>query len=213
MAKPKYSADERAWALESGDYDIYRGAALKLLKGDHLDFLHSSEYYAHLNLFNYDVCRCLWRASRARNRRLRKRLAPMLEAGAWFVTLTFRDEVLRSTSAKTRRVYVRSYLKSICCSFVANKDFGMDFHREHYHAVISLPFDMSTFGIVHDSKGAHSTMVGWDYGFSNWERIGKVGGDGHDLVRVGKYLAKLQNHAVKATASDEVMIFSRSKYL
>lgn len=209
MAKSKYSADERAWALESGDYQIYKSARLQLLKDDHIEFLHSSEYFAHLNLCDYDVCRCLWRAESARTHRLRKRLAPMIMEGAWFLTLTFDDLHLASTTPETRRVYVRKFLKSNFLHFVANKDFGRDFGREHYHAVVSMPFDLAVFALVHDANGCHSKLDGWICGFSNWEKVGRLG-TGEDLKHVSRYLAKLQNHALKETASkDERMIFSR----
>lgn len=210
VGKRKYSASERAWAIESGDYAMFRKAAIGSIKENNFDFLHSEEYLSTLNLHDYDVCRCLWRASRARQRRLRNRLKPMLLNGAWFITLTFRDAVLASTTASVRRAYVRRFLKSLCLDYVANKDFGKDFEREHYHAVVSMPFCLDSFALVHDSKGCHSTLSGWDYGYSNWERIGQFNGE-DDLRNVAKYLAKLQNHAVKSTASDEIMIFSRSK--
>lgn len=212
MGKRKYSPEQRAFAIENGDYAIYKSARVRLLKDNHIEFLESKEYWAHLYLSNADVCRCLWRASWARSYRLRKRLEPMIMEGAWFVTLTFRDSVLGSTSAKTRRKYVREFLKALAVRFVANKDFGKDFDREHYHAVVSMPYDLGDLALVHDAKGAHATLPGWAYGFSNWERIGKPSPDDPStLRRVSKYLSKLQNHALKETASDEVMIFSRSK--
>lgn len=212
MGRRKYSPTARAYALESGSYAIYRKARAKLLKENHLEFLESKEYWEHIYLPDYDVCRCLWRSAFARGYRLRKRLEPMILDGAWFLTLTFNDSVLASTTPVTRRKYVRRYLKSLAVNFVANKDFGSRNEREHYHAVVSLPYDLDAFALVHLSDGAHSTCAGWVYGFSNWEKIAKpTDDDPNTIKRVSRYLAKLQNHALKETASDEVMIYSRSK--
>lgn len=206
MAKRKYTAVERAAAIEFGSYAIYKKSRLAEFQGD----FHSGVYFAQYTLPDYDVCRCLWRSSTARSRRLRRRLAPMIEDGAFFITLTFRDSVLDSTSPATRRKYVRRFLKDIASDFVANKDFGKDFGREHYHAVISSLHDrLGDLVLVHDEKGAHATLKGWPYGYSNWEAIGRSSGDSLHLVCVSRYLSKLQNHALKGTASDEVMIYSR----
>lgn len=90
MAKRKYTATQRAAAIEFGDYAIYKRSRAVMRRGDWKD----PAYFAQFYLPSYDVCRCLWRASFARSKRLRLRLAPMVEKGAWFVTLTFEDSVL-----------------------------------------------------------------------------------------------------------------------
>lgn len=111
-----------------------------------------------------------------------------------FLTLTFKDEVLNSTSEKTRRVYVRRYLKTFSDCFVANIDFGGKFGREHYHALV----------VVHSKvpKG------NWSYG---WLDVKKVKSTSDDLARVSKYVAKLSNHAMKhKEGSFPRLIYSRA---
>ena len=53
-----------------------------------------------------------------------------------FLTLTFNDKTLATTSAETRRRYVARFLSNQCPNYVANIDYGGKRGREHYHAVI-----------------------------------------------------------------------------
>lgn len=203
---PKFSDAQKAYAIESGSYAQFLQHRFCFLREDFWNPKYEGAFY----LPDYDVCVSIWSSQHQRANRLRKRVKSMMEDGAWFLTLTFRDSVLASTSKESRRLYVRRFLKECFGAFVANKDFGKDFGREHYHAVVSNPLDAAVLGLVHDSKGAHSTLVGWDYGYSNWEKVSS--GDAEkDLKRVSKYLAKLTNHALKETSCKERMIFSRSK--
>lgn len=203
--KSRFSDVEKAWAVESGSYAMYLRHRYCYLRED----LSNPDYGSAFNLPDYLVCQSIWSSQHQRANRLRKRIKDMMEHGAWFLTLTFRDSVLASTSKESRRVFVRRFLKANFGKFVANKDFGADFGREHYHCVVALPDDAAVFSLVHDSKGAHASLNGWDYGFSNWEKIGSSDAD-KDLKRVSKYIAKLSNHALKETSCKERMIFSRS---
>lgn len=200
----KHSDIERASALEFGSYAAFKRGWIRYLRGDGSALCELS------NLPDYDVCRCLHRSLLARSRRLKMRLAPMIKAGAYFVTLTFSDASLAGSTPAGRRIAVRRFLKGLALDYVANKDFGDIHQREHYHAVISNLVDSDRLEFVHDSKGGHTTIAGWDYGFSNWERIGSE--DGHDDLRfVSRYLAKLKNHAIKESASSEMMVFSKRR--
>lgn len=138
-------------------------------------------------------------ASFERSLRLRKRIKKILEASqspeynAIFLTLTFTDKTLNSTSDETRRKYVRRFLKENCISYVANKDFGARNGREHYHAAVLLK------GKLNYSK--------WKYGSLNGQKI-RLNGMSDD-VRLAKYIAKLTNHAIKKTCKRNVLIYSR----
>lgn len=124
--------------------------------------------------------------------RLKDRLSDMLSFGeCFFLTLTFTNDVLEHTSKATRRKYVIRFLKSLSIKYVANIDFGSCNGREHYHAVIMADgVDMSA----------------WDcYGFSNAKKIRSEA----DCTPVGKYLAKLTNHAIKETTQGSHLIYSR----
>lgn len=126
-----------------------------------------------------------------RNNRLKNRISDFLSKGTCiFVTLTFRDSVLESTSADTRRQYVRKFLK--CCSsyYVANIDFGDLNDREHYHGIVVCE---------------NVDMAGWKYGYSYCERIKTTS----NRLRLAKYISKLANHAVKETCKRNHLIYSR----
>ena len=138
-------------------------------------------------------------ASFERTLRLRKRITKILEASqnpeynAIFLTLTFTDKTLNSTSDETRRKYVRRFLKDNCICYVANKDFGARNGREHYHAAVLIK------GKINYSK--------WKYGCLNGQKIRL---NCMSDIRVAKYIAKLTNHAIKETCKRNVLIYSRS---
>jgi hypothetical protein len=113
---------------------------------------------------------------------------------AVFITLTFTNEILSSTSEITRRRYVARFLKDTCDFFVANQDFGEDFGREHYHAVVS-------------PKNDNLDLSKWVYGFSSQE---KVRCTSDDVGAISRYVTKLTYHAVKNSASTNRLIYSRN---
>lgn len=103
-----------------------------------------------------------------------------------FLTLTFRDDVLESTSERTRHRYVVSFLKSVCRDYIGNVDFGKQNGREHYHAVVA-------FKIGVDS-------IEWPYGFHNVKKVGSICPENCHKQRLSGYLLKLSNHAGKPNA-------------
>lgn len=118
----------------------------------------------------------------------------VLDGKCLFLTLTFTDSTLSSTTPETRRKYVRRFLKSQCPVYVANIDFGGKNGREHYHALV------------------RSEKI--DYRL--WHKLGAIKGE-HvrtsetDLTRTAKYIAKLSKHAIKETAGKGVrIIYSRN---
>lgn len=148
------------------------------------DFLQSDEMYKEAIRVNF--------ASYKRKTRLQDRISDMLTRGdALFLTLTFTNEVLDSTSDETRRRYVTRTLKKFNCEYVANIDFGKKNEREHYHCVISI---------------SHMPRNFWPYGFS---KIEKVRNCGADSARLAKYISKLTNHAIKETCKQNRIIYSR----
>ena len=124
---------------------------------------------------------------------------PVLSGNALFVTLTFRDDVLSSTSIDTRRQYVRKWFKTVSPTFyVANIDYGKKNDREHYH------------GVILDSKELALTEVfPWPYGYSKIEPCGK---SDVDNTRLAKYIVKLTSHAFKASGGKrQYCIYSRNR--
>lgn len=126
--------------------------------------------------------------------RLRKM---MIGSKCVFATLTFNDEVLASTSVKTRRRYVSRFLKLCGAEYAANIDFGRLNNREHYHAVIAveripqeaLDLWRNKCGVVNVEKIRHSK----------------------DNKAVALYMTKLFNHAIKLnTGMNNRILYSRS---
>lgn len=125
--------------------------------------------------------------------RLNKRIEQYLNSGCCiWLTLTFTNEVLSKTTQETRKQYVRKYLKSQSCSYVANIDYGNENEREHYHAVVLADY---------------VDMAQWSYGYAYTERI-----KNHlkSSIKISKYVSKLTNHAIKETTRRCCYIYSRS---
>lgn len=157
-------------------------------------------------------CEKIVDADKQRKKRLRKRIERIVSKGrAYFITLTFNDETLAATDAKTRRTYVARFLKSISPDFVGNVDFGALNGREHYHAVIySTALD--------DIKYKFTKAYGWICSdcpqFLEWSRLGfysikSCGTEKTDLQKLSWYVSKLTNHAIKETTKRSALIFSR----
>lgn len=132
-------------------------------------------------------------ASYKRNKRLKDTIEQMLWNGdCYFLTLTFSDLTFKRVSDKVRRRYVSYALKNIAADYVANIDYGELNGREHYHAVIQSDIEPD---------------------LSAWSRFGfyhvqKVRSD-DDFIKLGKYVGKLTNHAIKNTTRGARIIYSR----
>lgn len=134
-----------------------------------------------------------------RKQRVKERITHML--GTYdevvFLTLTFKTPVLNSTTEEERRACVVSFLKSIHWSYVANIDYGKKNGREHYHCVVA------------SRLSAHAIMF-WR---SKFGRIGfeQINNHTTDASKIGQYIAKLTNHAIKKTTKRQAIIYSRKK--
>lgn len=145
----------------------------------------------HVSPNLYHECEKIVNADNSRRKRLQKRIKSMLDCGTcYFLTLTFSDDVLNSTSIETRRRYVAYYLKDISSSYVGNIDYGKQNGREHYHAVVLCD----------------NISKEWQYGFSHSQLIRNTE---NDSIRLAKYVGKLTNHAIKETTKRNALIYSR----
>lgn len=134
-----------------------------------------------------------------RKQRVKERITHMLSTydEVVFLTLTFKTPVLKSTTEEERRACVVSFLKSIHFSYVANIDYGKKNGREHYHCVVA------------SRLSAHAILF-WR---SKFGRIGFEQINNHitDASKIGQYIAKLTNHAIKKTTKRQAIIYSRKK--
>lgn len=145
----------------------------------------------------YRVCQNLSNSSYHRYKKCKSKIGSIIEGGqAWFGTLTFRNEVLASTSQQTRRRYVSRLLKGVSSCYVANIDFGdklknpQSNEREHYHFV------------CYSDKEPDLSTWAKKYGFLD---VRKCGSAEDDIKKVCKYTAKLSHHALKASTQDGVI--------
>lgn len=137
-----------------------------------------------------DCAFLLLESKRRKAQKVREKISELVLSGkAVFLTLTFRDDVLASTSQETRRRYVARFLKKVSSQYVANIDFSPDLNREHYHAIVINRVNLND----------------WEYGFSSAE---KVRCRKSDVKRVSLYITKLTSHALKVDATR--LIYSRS---
>ena len=125
--------------------------------------------------------------------RLRRRIESICSERAYFLTLTFTNDVLATTSEETRRKYVKRYLASISTKYVANVDYGRLNEREHYHACVQCE---------------HIDHKLWPYGNLDFQLITATD---DSFLLLSKYVSKLTNHAIKETCKRKAIIYSRKK--
>lgn len=132
---------------------------------------------------------------RKKNQRARQKIESIIQSGiALFLTLTFADDVLSSTTEKTRRTYVSRFLKENCIEYIANIDFGAKNGREHYHAVVSVKNKLD--------------YLKWNFGALNGLKIRL----NSKPIAIAKYINKLSNHATKSTTKNSRLIYSKSNH-
>lgn len=169
---------------------------IKHNKGDLMQSYQLRDKCINEGLYDvYKECLRINHATYNRTKRLKDRIASMLLSGdCLFLTLTFNDLTLDSTTAKERRVAVSRFLKSFDCRYVANIDFGSKNNREHYHAVVCS-----------NSIDLHNWRK---YGNINVKHVRNRDID-KDKTRLAKYIAKLSNHCIKETTKRSSLIYSR----
>jgi len=200
-SQPNYVLKSQILSDEDCLFDLQLLKELKLemyLRHQGLQRLDDDEYNGLWNTLSslplFHEYEKINNASWARVRRLRLRIEEMLMCGECvFLTFTFDDDVLSSTSAKTRRRYVTRFLKAYTDDFVGNLDFGAKNGREHYHAVALLGSEKIP-------------LTEWKKGSLDLERIHQTKSN----VKLAKYVSKLTNHAIKETAKRSVLIYARS---
>lgn len=194
--------------IESGVYDTWKKVQYaqfrKQIANDYnVEPFHKYDEYLGIDFSisaeSEKCCRQIYNARRQKNRRIKNRVEMMLRYNCIFLTMTFTDEVLASTSFNTRRTYIVRFLNSLpnVFDFLANIDFGDEEknpetnHREHYHALI-----------VSDCKiGLSLYKYGWIFA----ESVRKCS----KAVALAKYVNKLTLHAHKSSTMNFNIITKR----
>jgi len=198
----------KSYLLNCGIYDDYKHADFDINW-----YLSGKTYNSKINLFDnedkaydflnnllivlpkeYKECLRIRMAEFKRGQRLNYKIKDIVFSDygiPLFLTLTFNDKVLNSTSKDTRRRYVARWLKDNSIKYVANIDFGEKNGREHYHAVVLVSNNID--------------YTSWLYGALNGQKI-----INKNPYKLKNYINKLTNHAIKKTAKQNRLIYSRN---
>lgn len=188
--------------LNSYKYDLYlkcRLANYSMFCANNFKdktFNENLRYYLNYDLLNdltleeFNCCEKIYNSFRKRQARLKNRIENMIvNRECLFLTLTFTDGVLSSTSFDSRKKYVLRFLNGLRCAYVGNVDYGSTNCREHYHCVVAC-----------DNVSCND----WFYGAINFKRILNK-----NPLALAKYVAKLTNHSLKTTTHNASIIYSR----
>lgn len=140
-------------------------------------------------------CACrINRSYKDKLRRLRQRLSFMLESGnCLFLTLTFTDFYI-DFDYNVLRKFIRNFLNSLNCHYIANADWGDKNGRLHFHAIVMLDkIDYSSY----------------KYGSINFKRIYNCVDSCNCLAH---YMVKLTQHSLKNSTQLTNIMYSKHKF-
>lgn len=142
------------------------------------------------NQDSWQECLKINRAYYQRVKRLRNKVAKMLENPCVFLTFTWRNsESYFNTSIETKRKYVQRALNGLKCHYVANIDYGKKKERVHFHALVECE------SVSQDI---------WEYGNLDHESCYNK-----NDAAICKYINKLTNHAIKETCKGNRCLYDR----
>lgn len=189
--------------IESGIFNLYKEERYLLFRNNK-NIFNVNEYPTFSNddslKCNFDECVRMYNAISKRKSRVFKKMLYWFyyiskndDKNLIFGTLTFRDDVLLSTSKETRRRYIARFLNTNTLHYVANIDYGKTTDREHYHFIALVDHN------IEKDK--------WRYGFSLFNKIKK----NTSLRNRKNYLMKITNHTYKDSTKQEKIITDRIK--
>lgn len=149
---------------------------------------------------HYVECSKIIQAQQKKRKRLQDKITNMLDTctDVIFVTFTFSDDYLNTTSALYRRKSISAFLRKYSSIYIANIDFGKLNGREHYHAIVGNYFPSKALDEYRSIF--HSSI-----------HVERVRNHTNDKRRLARYIAKLTNHALKITTKRQALIYSRGK--
>lgn len=151
--------------------------------------LHTDKYFSTL-YNNYQSYR---KNKNKRRKRVIDKVSELFVCDCLFLTLTFNNDILTRYSDKKLRELVSRFLASFKVAYVANIDYGVEFGRLHFHAILQLD---------------HIDLKLWKYGYIFAEKIKYANG-----YSIGKYITKLSYHSFKDTTKDCRLIYSRKVFV
>lgn len=160
--------------------------------------------------FTFEEIKCIENITKAyykRLKRCRNYIKYCFKIGyVYFITLTFKPSVLDNTCEYTRRKYVIRFLNKYFKFYVSNIDYGDKNEREHYHAIVCIPFeDMNKKQV---KKYIDCAFVEWlnKNGRNEFKKTYK---NDKDYKCLSSYINKLTNHAFKECTKNKRLIYSK----
>lgn len=147
----------------------------------------------------------------AKRSRLHSRINEFIENRAsiqnsdmYFITVTFTDKELASTTCATRHDYIKRLCHDNFYRYIANIDFGTTTNREHYHILALCDNEIFYREKNHLRLKSVKKLTGLI-------DIKKVPLD-DDLKKIGEYTLKLAQHALKGEITHQnCIIYDRNK--
>lgn len=130
-----------------------------------------------------------------------------------FLTITFNDLTLKRTNEETRERYIKKYLSNETAFYIANRDYGEENGREHYHAfIIASTLKKEDFNYRSSELEQHKNKINlkaWTYGSIRADFISTrfvIKGDKNYKLAS----KKITEHFFKATTQNSRIIQSRN---
>lgn len=194
--------------IEDGTSDWYRKRRSEMVAENKIAVCERAKYDPDVarEIFDMDFDEVI-ECERIRNNAMRQRnkiedhLAFLMK-GNWtllFLTLTFSDDCLATTTPATRRTTIRRLLADFCDDYILNIDYGRENEREHYHAIVAVLDGCAQ--MTKDDAGhllVDRLEKGYRYGFYSAEKIST---DIADSARLSRYITKLTMHSIKVRQS------------
>lgn len=144
-----------------------------------------------------EECERIGNSSYQRIKRLKTRIKTLLNEGqCLFLTLTFNDLTIFTTTERERKDLVMKFLKQTENNgFIANIDYGATNEREHYHAVLCAE----------------------KVDYTKWHNYGAIKGQKVALrkkteTKLARYIDKLALHSLKDSTNKNRLLYGKIKF-
>ena len=147
-----------------------------------------SERHQFAGFNEYDIFNDFRRIERnvsKKQYRVKKIIERLLWSDCNFLMLSFKPSVYDNTTETTRRRYIRDYLNSLGCLYLANVDYGDKGGREHYHAIVQRT-DIE----YKDYRSKYGRINGQKIVYKDYDAL-------------KRYICKLTNHSIKASTKNK----------
>lgn len=140
----------------------------------------------------------LEKAQAKKRNRLYKRFLKMLNQNkdVFFLTFTFSEKTIKTTSQKTRERYIKAFLNEQAENYILNCDFGKTTSREHYHAAATPKYKYFVYDL-------------YKYGYLKGEILNKLERFKRANKTPQEIAEYLTQHATKNSTKNSKIIYSR----